>query len=333
MGYIQLNKAAFFHNLEHYFFKIGGAQNLFAVLKDNAYGHGVKQIATLCCEKRVQNVCVRDLKEAQAVENLFKQILIFYHRAPFFHKRFTFGINGFEHLKNCQTNTKVWLKFDTGMHRNGFFAHEMAAVLEMALKKNLQIMGVFSHLSDAERQDKNGNMYPKNAQQKIAFLEIERFFKSHNPKIKSALCNSWGVENLSLIGDMARVGIGLYGYGQNTKPVASLVAKKIDSRILEAGEKVGYNEYFVCPNKMIVSVYDVGYADGFLRFNAQNINCYTTVEGQKILGQVNMDYISVEGDLEEVVLFRDAQVLAILRETNVYEVLTVLNERLRRVVV
>ena len=131
--------------------------------------------------------------------------------------------------------------------------------------------------------------------------------------------------------EFARVGIALYGYIEYDevfdmpplKPVLSLWARRIATKKLKSGERVGYGGQFEADRDMVVSTYDVGYADGIFRSMRQ------TAAGP-ILGRVSMDSIVVEGDREEICVFDDAKKVAKELGTISYEVLVKLHNNLLR---
>ncbi len=139
--------------------------------------------------------------------------------------------------------------------------------------------------------------------------------------------------------DRVRPGIAIYGYGdlpaalgvRDLKPVLSLWGDRLSSRTLQRGDRVGYGGVFVAPEEMVVSTYDVGYGDGFLRLNGQE--GYTTPAGRRVLGRVSMDNMSIEGEADHLCVLGDADHLARLRGTISYEVLVRLSPAIRRVVV
>lgn len=139
--------------------------------------------------------------------------------------------------------------------------------------------------------------------------------------------------------DFARVGIATYGYLDNAgvfkfpnlKPVLSLWGKKLSTRELKEGQRLGYGGTYKATKNMTVSTYDVGYGDGFLRLNERKN--YTTPDGYKVLGRVSMDNLSLDCDKDEVCIFNDVKDLAIIHDTITYEITTTLSTNIKRVVI
>ena len=139
--------------------------------------------------------------------------------------------------------------------------------------------------------------------------------------------------------ELIRLGIGAYGYSElpnicdtlELKPVLSLWAKKISTRVFKKGQRVGYGGSYTAPKEMSISTYDLGYGDGWMRSTTQEP--FKTAEGLDILGRVSMDYISLESTKDEVCIVNNAQASAKLIGTISYEVMTLLGKDIRRIIV
>ena len=161
------------------------------------------------------------------------------------------------------------------------------------------------------------------------------------------ILNTSGVVNYAQAKfDMVRVGIGLYGFGNDDKETAELKnthnLKSIISQIhlIEPGETVGYNRAFVAKRHSKTATIPVGHADGLSR-KLGNKNGYVLINNQKakIIGNVCMDMIMVdvtkidckEGD--EVIIFNNQEMLnhiSKVSETIVYETLTAISQRVKK---
>ena len=132
---------------------------------------------------------------------------------------------------------------------------------------------------------------------------------------------------------MARVGLAAYGCLENQselKPILSVYASKISSRTLHVGKSIGYGATYTTKKDEIVSNYDFGYGDGFLRVLS---NKFSTPNGEKLLGRISMDNSSFLSDKDELLIFNDARDVAPLADTISYEVLTSLKPSLKRTIV
>ena len=333
MAYIKLNKKAFFHNLEIISKKAGAIEKVAIVLKDNAYGHGLLEIASLSSEFGLKKAVVRNRDEAKKIEDFFDYILILAD-IPKKRDRFNYTINCLEDLKKFPKKSKVELKVDTGMHRNGIDINELDFAFKIIKEKELNLEGVFTHFRSADELSSELFWQDKNFEEvKKTVLNLVKKYGFKRPHFHS--CNSAALFRFkNLKDDFARVGIGAYGYLEldkifdypDLKPVLSLWAKKLSTRALKKGQRVGYGAVFKANSNLIVSNYDVGYADGIFRG-------LKFTKDRNILGRVSMDNISVEGDEKEICIFDDAKKVAKSLNTISYEVLVKLSPSLKRIII
>lgn len=330
MAHIELNKSAFFHNLDIIAQKTVDKDKIALVLKDNAYGHGLLEVATMAKEYGITKAVVRREAEAQQIQDLFEYILIL---SPVFpitsNKKFSYTINSIEDIKKFPASSRVELKVDTGMHRNGIAMDEFESALEAINKQGLLLEAVFTHYRSAD------TMSAEWYWQKNNFEAI----KARSPKLRFHSCNSAAIFRESDFDeDMVRVGIAAYGCLQmdrgfeetGLQPVLSLYADKIASRHLKKGERIGYNATFEAAEDMTVTTYDIGYADGLSRALSNN---YQTPDGELLIGRVSMDNSAYASDKEKILVFDDANEIAAFCGTIGYEVLTSLSATIPRRIV
>lgn len=342
MAYISLDFEAYRHNLEYLAQKTGDISKLMVVLKDNAYGHGLKEIAPLAVAVGIKRAVVKNLQEAQIVAPFFEKVLILIEPNPsqcMVHDKLIYSASELEALRKMPKHTTLHLKVDTGMSRNGIMVDEIEKAYEIIVKKELRLEGVFTHFYAADMVSTDTFV------QKQLFKEIKERCKKLSFSYQMPLplfhsCNSSGLLRHEGVfeDDFARVGIASYGYSEidehvakfDLKPVLSLWANKISSREIQKGDKVGYGAVFVAKKSMQISAYDVGYGDGLFRLDGKRA---LHVKGRKpILGRISMDLISVEGDEEVICVFDDVRDWARAFRTISYEVLTRLSPFLKRVV-
>ena len=334
MAFIQINKQYFYHNLNQIALQTGSVDKIAMVLKDNAYGHGLELMAKLASEYGITQAVVRTTSEAEKIKAFFLHILIL-GDSIIKHENYTFAINSLSDINSAQSGAKVELKVDTGMHRNGIAMDDLALALEQITKQNLELVGVMTHYRSADVlsseffwQQKNFELVKKSVKA-LGFSHVR--FHSHNSA--SILRTKHFNE------DLVRVGIGVYGYNELPsafdnivlKPVLSLHAKKIATRQLKKGERVGYGGDYVVPKEMSVSTYDLGYGDGWMR--GQYTKPFITAEDLPILGRVSMDFISLASNKDEICVMNNAQVAAKQLGTISYEMTTVLHSDIEKIIV
>lgn len=331
-----------------------------AVVKAFAYGHGAEDIALKLQTLLVDYFAVAYTHEGVALRKAgIKKPIIVLHPQPSNFKTLIDNclepsIYSFSILKTFiaiadsqnQQQYPVHLKFNTGLNRLGFVAHDVAHVAEITNTSNaIRVSSVFSHLaaSDDLKEDDF-------TQKQIAtFTAIKDRFKQLSTDQPFAhLTNTSGTLNYPEAHfDMVRIGIGLYGFGNdvrfknNLQPIAAL--KSVISQIheLKKDDSVGYNRAFIASQKMLTATIPLGHADGISR-QFGNGNGHVIVQGKKakIIGNVCMDMIMIdvshlsckEGD--EVVVFDGNYTVddfASDGKTISYEVLTAISDRIKKV--
>jgi len=333
MAYITLNKKYFFNNLDIIADKTKSKDKIALVLKDNAYGHGILQIAEMAHEYGITKAVVRCDTEAQMVKKFFKYILVLNDFPTSSNTITSYTINDIQNITKFPQGTKVELKIDTGMSRNGIDMSETEKALELIKKQKLQLEAVFTHHRSADELSSEWFWQNEN------FKEIKKRVSKcgWNPKFHSANSASlFRCDNFSE--DMARVGIAAYGCMENSdvlnvdglKPILSLYASKISSRKLHRGQRVGYGATYEAHGSYTLGNYDFGYGDGFLRSCSNN---YKTPTNKELAGRISMDNSSFLCDDDELLVFDDARQVAKSANTISYEVLTSLKPYIKRVVI
>ena len=334
MAYIKINKNNFFHNLNQIALKTGSVEKIAIVLKDNAYGHGIETMASLSQEFGIKEAVVVTIEEAEQIRDYFEHILVL-NAKGFEDEQLSFAVADMTTLRDINNKAKIELKIDTGMHRNGISIDELDTALEIIKEKGINLVGVMTHFRSADALGSELFWQQKNFEEVkstvlgAGFDEVR--FHSHNT---AGVLRSVGFDE-----DIARVGIGAYGYNElpavyddiPLKPVLSLWAKRASTRALKQGQRVGYGGDFVANKDMLVSTYDLGYGDGWKRGNSKHP--YTTATNLPVLGRVSMDFLSLETDMDEVCIMSDAQEAAKHFDTISYEMTTMLSTSLERIVV
>lgn len=334
MAFITLNKQHFYHNLNQIALKTGSVEKIAVVLKDNAYGHGIQEMAALSRTYGIKHAVVKNYEEAQKIKALFDTVLVLGGEWKADDKC-SFALNSIDQAARVPQEVRVELKVDTGMHRNGIAFDELDEALKLIKQRRLRLAGVMTHYRSADVlsselfwQQKRFESVKEKVKE-AGFLNVR--FHSHN--------SATLFRNGSFDEDLVRAGIGIYGYNElpdiygkiELKPVLSLYANKVASRTLEAGERVGYGGDFEAPQKMTVSTYDLGYGDGWCR--GDSADPYVTSEDLPILGRISMDFISLASDKEKVCIMDDAQKAARHFGTISYEMTTALSASIPRMIV
>lgn len=249
------------------------------VLKSNAYGHGIVEVAQILDTLKLPFLCVDSLYEAYQLLNIDIKtpILIMGYVAPLSLKTkrlpFSYAVFDKEMLQaiaKYQPHAGIHLFVDTGMGREGMLMSEIEELAGFAQKSRLKIEGVMSHLA---MPDKPQN--PFTQKQILNFKKAIQILKNKkiDPKWKH-VASSVGLLELKnyqgLLGNASRTGIGLYGIdpiGRDAKllPVLSFQTHIAQVKWLSKGDKVGYDFTYEAKDRRRVAVLPVGYNDGIPR--------------------------------------------------------------------
>lgn len=330
MANITLSRANFFHNLEIIKSQTKSIEKIALVLKDNAYGHGLCEMAKLAQEYGIRKAVVRSSVEAAEIEDFFEYLLVLADTPKSPSKKIRYTISDITKIQEFAKGTLVELKVDTGMSRNGVSIEELQDAIFAIKEQGLELEAVFTHHACADELD---GVYEK---QKEKFEEIKKELSEKGLEVRFHSCNSAALfceDNFDE--DMARVGIAAYGClelpfaskAKELKPILSLYAQRNSSRVIKAGDSVGYGAAFKAKESIVVSNYNFGYADGFLRSCSK---FYVTPQKIELSGRISMDNSSFISDKDELLIFNDARVVAKCAGSISYEVLTSLKPHLKR---
>ncbi|HIT52897.1 MAG TPA: alanine racemase [Candidatus Fimivicinus intestinavium] len=293
-----------------------GAQ-IMAVIKADAYGHGVEYTAREMSEAGAEWFAVSNLEEAIQVRRagIDKPILILGYTPPEYARQL--AVNGISQavfdqsygrrLAACAqrdgVQVRIHVKVDTGMTRIGFpyrdNVEDAAAVdeiEEICGLPGLYPEGIFTHFSCA---DERGNAEVYTRLQYDLFLNmVERLRRRGISFELRHCCNSAATLHYPEMHlDLVRPGIILYGMmpaPEMSDPLGlrpAMELKTVISQIKEvpAGVPVSYGRAFVTPRQMRLATVPVGYADGYPR--ALSGNAEMLLHGQRVpvVGRVCMD--------------------------------------------
>lgn len=225
------------------------------------------------------------------------------------------------------TVATMHIKIDTGMKRLGTsMQSEFLSVLNAAAtQKNIRIAGVFTHFADHDRG--------------FTQLQFNRFRNiTDYLKVTRHCASSYFIENDSAFHlEMVRAGIGIYGYSAVTRPIMFLTAPIVQINNLESGETLGYNRAYSARGREKIAVIAAGYGDGIPRLvNKGNI----LINGKTcaLRGAVCMDMMfadvtnapCITGDQAVIYGADGVQSWAEAAGTITYDILTGLTERVKR---
>ena len=260
---------------------VGGKKGVMAVLKADAYGHGMVETAKALESHGADYLAVSHFGEGKLLrENGIKMpVLLMTPALPEYYKEIVSldlmpSLDRMENLKALSQaagdrSVGFHLKVNTGMNRFGVDCDEIEDLLA-ALQSypNLFLAGVFSHLPTALRKD-----HPQTTAQIKKFHDaVEKIRSCVDYDFDVHLCNSAGaITHPEARWDYVRVGTLLYGqfpaaFLQGTidlRPTWQAKARILETRQVAPGETVGYGADFRVRSQMRLGVIPVGYHDGF----------------------------------------------------------------------
>lgn len=274
-----------------------------AVVKANAYGLGMDEVARALWAEKCRTFFVATLSEGVQLRKTLPDArigvfngLMAKEEKKYIEKRLTPVLNNIPQLerwaKIATPSFPAMLHVDTGMTRLGLTDSE----LDYALTRHGRFLQnglayVMSHLACA-----NEKKHPKNTQQLTRF----RTALGKLPGVKASLSNSSGLflpEAFHF--DLARPGCALYGInptdGKNPmRPVATLSAPFLQIRTLDRDETIGYGATFTARKGSRIGIVAFGYADGWLRSLSNQCHAYVAGVKVPVAGRVSMDMIALD---------------------------------------
>jgi alanine racemase len=335
-----------------------------AVLKANAYGHGMVEVARHVVNWGADYLGVAVLEEGILLREMgiTSPILILGgilgNQVPLFLQHdLTLTASSIEKLEQIDqvagqmgVTARVHLKIDTGMERIGVHWYSAESLLEASLKcRHLEVEGIYSHFANADAGDLTS-----------ARLQIERFQevlhfyerRSLPPPIRH-MANSGAVLQLpdSYL-DMVRPGILFYGVYPSPEvertiqvhPALSWKSLVVYFKVVKAGMPVSYGWTWQTDHMVRVVTVPVGYGDGYFRSMSNKASVILGGKRYPQIGRICMDQImvNIEWDSayngDEVILIGESEGVSITvedlakwAETVPYEILTNINTRVPRV--
>lgn len=310
---VELSRSAALHNVEllqsqHPEFEI------IPVLKSNAYGHGLKDMARILNESSVHMLAVDGYFEAGIIRHITnKRILVLGYVAPenvrlLDNRRCSFVVQDeamLEAMGRTGKRFRIHVELNTGMNRLGLSAAELEAYLE-TLKRypNLKLEGIMSHLADADNEQSDA----LTRRQVQAFDEqVEHILRQgFTPQYIHIAQTAGSTKAVSKYANAVRLGIGLYGISPlvsndkkahllaNLRPVLSLKSTIIKVIDLQPGDVVGYNATFKAAKPMRIGVLPLGYYEGLPRALSSTGLVTAGRCVCPIVGRVSMNHAMIE---------------------------------------
>lgn len=360
--WIEVDKKAVYHNIAEFRKIIKPNVKLMAVIKSNAYGHGLIDFAKTA-ENQVDWFGVDSITEGLKLRqnSLKKPILVLGYTLPSRVKEAAKNnisltistLDTLKHLAEFKNPPKIHIKIDTGMHRQGFFLKDLPQVIKFLKRFKFFPEGLYTHL--AAVKDRQYSSY--SFKQIEDFKKADKLFKKAKFKnyLRHIAASAGAILYPEAHFNLVRIGIGLYGMFPSREPKVqteinlkpALTWKSIISEIksVPKGAYIGYDltEKILRASKL--AVIPIGYWHGFDRGLS---NCgEVLIKGKKckVLGRVNMDMIMTDvSNIPSVKIGDEAVILGNSKKESVsvedmalkintinYEIVTRINPLIKRI--
>ena len=353
------------HNLQTIRKHINGSK-IMAIVKANAYGHGLLRVTKHLAKLAVEQIGVAFLEEGIALRKGGIQLPILVMGGTlntqiefFLDFDLELTVSSLDKLRQVEEvaaykrkKAVIHLKIDTGMERIGVHSYSAGPFIEAAVRsKHCQLKGVYSHLACADDPDS-----PMTQKQLNRFEEaLGKFEQLQVPLPTRHLANSGGILHFPQTHlDMVRPGIILYGIYPgphcrqifDIEPVLSLSSTVVYFKVVLANNPIGYGATWRSDHNIRVVTIPIGYGDGYSRSLSSRGEVLIRGNRYPIVGRVCMDQfmVNIENNTayngDEVVLIGsqgDEQLtveeMAEQADTIPYEILTRFNNRVPRLYV
>lgn len=305
-------------------------KNLICVIKDNAYGLGIENILPILLENKCDYFAVAYIEEAVKIQKLLENLKLKNQNDKIkvmslnyvkpenvgdaIRNNIELTVFNFSQLLDYlkilddffeNMTLKIHIKVNSGMNRLGFDENEILELVKIVKKYNLnnksknrlEIISIFSHISDAENQDETEKQVEK-------YEKILKIFSQNNVRYRyshlqaSPLLFKYGKKYNY---DFARIGMALYGMeplstDMSLLDVITVKSKIINIRNVKKNDKVSYGSKGIVKHDSKIGIVAIGYAHGLQKQIENSNKAYILVNGQKakIIGEICMDMIFVD---------------------------------------
>ena len=320
---VEISRKALVHNIGEFRRLIGSRRKFLAVVKANAYGHGLLEVAAIAVEEGVDWLGVNAVEEGLALRRagIRAPILVLGYaprealegavaqdlRLTVYNRETVARLA--ELARSMNKTVKVHIKLETGTWRQGVSADDLPAfVQEIRRRPGLVVEGLSSHFANIEDTTKHD--YPR--LQLDTYRAACRALEAKGPRVplKHMSCTASTILFREPGFNLCRVGIGLYGLWPSKEtylscfldrkeplslePVLAWRARIAQIKKVPAGADIGYGGTYRTTRPTVLAVIPVGYFDGYDRglSNAAHV----LVKGRRapVRGRVAMDFFMAD---------------------------------------
>ena len=305
-------------------------KNLICVIKDNAYGLGIENILPILLENKCDYFAVAYIEEAVKIQKLLENLKLKNQNSKIkvmslnyvkpenvgyaIRNNIELTVFNFSQLLDYlkildeffeNMTLKIHIKVNSGMNRLGFDENEILELVKIVKKYNLnnksknrlEIISIFSHISDAENQAETEKQVEK-------YEKILKIFSQNNVRYRYSHLQASPLlfkYSKKYNYDFARIGMALYGMEPLSTDVGLLDVITVKSKIInirnvKKNDKVSYGSKGIVKHDSKIGIVAIGYAHGLQKQIENSGEAYILVNGQKakIIGEICMDMIFVD---------------------------------------
>jgi alanine racemase len=325
--WIELSKEALTHNIAHYKQVVGPTVCLAAVVKSNAYGHGVQPLACLLeSNPQIDWLCTVNLSEALTLRiyGITKPILVLsyldvdYTATKDLIQAIELDISMVVydehtllrlHQAAQQTSkvAKIHLKVDTGLSRVGQLPEQAFVLAQQAyMLSNVMLEGIFTHFSDSESAD-HQFVYIQLALFEDLINTLED--KGIHIPVKHSSCSAAITISPKTHFNFVRIGIGMYGIWPSSenrlitqhhapwfslKPILTWKTRLKQIKTVSADTWVGYDRTYKTTRPTRLGLLPIGYYEGYNRLLSNQGKVLIHNILAPVLGRVTMNLITID---------------------------------------
>ncbi len=328
-SWIELSRSAHHGNLAFLRRCVGHGVELSAVVKSNAYGHGLELMAASAVEAGADSFCVHALDEALSLRKLgFPQDILVMGHVPLARlgeavehdlRLVVYNPETVDRLAQ-ETSSKgrsvrVHLKVETGTHRQGVEGAALDGILtRLKALPRVQLEGVYTHFANIEDTTDHHYARRQMARFRAALETVER--AGFAPSKRHAACSAATVLFPETHFDLVRVGISQYGFWSSKEtllshehsasagpspseigslaPVLTWKTRVSQVKSVEAGAAVGYGCTFVTTRPSRIAILPIGYSDGYDRGLSSSAHVLIRGRRAQVCGRVCMNLTMVD---------------------------------------
>ena len=318
LSYIEVDQGAIRHNLEALKSLCRPDVEVCAVVKANAYGHGLKEVVAAIGDL-VDALAIDDIEELRQLRGLTDQrvILLGYVPRASLDEAIGFGaelaVYDLQQIEELQriverlgTRAKVHLKIDALLGRQGVLPHqsgEFASAIKAA--RNLELVSAYSHFGNIEDTTDLTHAQLQSDAFEQALTRISEVMPGPIRRHESATSGAMAQESAKSPNTMVRLGIGLYGLYPSPslsrsfahlqlKPAMRWISHLAQVKELPAHHPVGYGLTYMTSRPTRIGIVPQGYSDGYDRGLSNSAEVLVGRKRCAVLGRIAMNMFAVD---------------------------------------